>query len=101
MYLVYCPFPNMNEAKCAAKELVESNACVCANILKSYSSMYKWQGKLAEESEFVLIAKTQDERVEALESKIKEMNSNSIPAIMRIKVDNVNKEYLQWCGTAL
>lgn len=97
MYAVYCPFPNMNEAKKAGKTLVDGQLCCCVNILKSYSSIYKRKGKLAEESEFVLIAKTGDKSVEALEKKLKEIHPYEIPAILRIKVDKVNREFGQWC----
>ncbi len=97
MYLIYCPFPNINEAKKAGKILVEEQLCCCVNILKSYSSIYKWKGKIAEESEFILIAKTGEKSAEALEKKLKDMHPYEIPAIVRIKIDKMNKEYEKWC----
>lgn len=96
MYMVYCPFPNVQEAKKAGKALIEAQLGSCVNILKSYSSIYKWKGKLTEESEFVLIAKTSDASVEALEKKLKEIHPYEVPEIARIKVDAINKEYAQW-----
>jgi periplasmic divalent cation tolerance protein len=98
MYMVYCPFPNVNEAKKAGKALVEEHLSCCVNIVKSYSSLYKWEGKLADESEFVLIAKTSEKSVEQLEKRLKEMHSYSIPEILRLKVDGLNKEYAQWAA---
>ncbi len=97
MYMVYCPFPNINEAKKAGKTLIDDGLGCCVNILKSYSSIYKWKGKITEESEFVLIAKTMDERVDAVEKKLKEIHPYEVPEIARIKIDKINKEYGKWC----
>ncbi|VVB98188.1 Divalent-cation tolerance protein CutA [uncultured archaeon] len=96
MYLIYCPFPNMNEAKKAGKALVEEQLSCCVNVLKSYSSIYKWNGKLAEESEFVLIAKTSEKSVDALEQRLKQLHSYRVPEILRLKVDGLNAEYKEW-----
>ncbi len=98
MYMIYCPFPNIAEAKKAGKTLIEEQLGSCVNILKSYSSIYKWKGKLAEESEFVLIAKTSDKNVEALEKKLKQIHPYEVPEIARIRLDKINKEYSDWCG---
>lgn len=96
MYIIYCPFPNVNEAKKAGKALVEEQLSCCINVLKSYSSMYKSKGKLVEESEYVLIAKTSDASVDALENKLKSIHPYEIPSIARIKIDGINKEYGDW-----
>lgn len=97
MYIVYCPFPNVSEAKKVGKILVEEKLCCCINILKSYSSLYKWEGKLVEETEFVLLAKTSDKSVDAVERKLKELHPYELPAILRIRVDGVNNEFNNWC----
>ena len=97
MYLVYCPFPNISEAKKAAKALVEDNLCCCVNVIKSYSSIYKEKGRLVEDSEFILIAKALDSTVEGLEKKLGEIHTYDVPAILRIKVDKTNKDYEKWC----
>ncbi|MDD5337505.1 MAG: divalent-cation tolerance protein CutA [Candidatus ainarchaeum sp.] len=98
MYFIYSNFPNMKEAQAAGKNLVENGLCCCVNILKSYSSIYKWKGKLAEESEYVLIAKTPDEKVAGAENALKTGHSYEVPEIVKIKLDGVNKEYEKWCG---
>lgn len=91
----------MNEAKKAGKILIEERLGSCVNILKSYSSIYKWQGKLIEESEYILIVKTNDKNVEALEKKLKEIHPYQVPEIARIKIDKINKEYESWSKTVL
>ncbi len=97
MYMVYCPFPNIQEAKKAGKTLIDESLGCCVNILKSYSSIYKLKGKITEESEYVLIAKANDENVEQLEKKLRQIHPYEIPAIVRIKIDSINKEYGEWC----
>lgn len=97
MYLVYCPFPNIKEARKISKTLVELDLCCCVNILKSYSSIYKWKGKIVVDSEFVLIAKVQEKTMEEFEKKLKALHPYEIPSIIKIKIDKINKEYEQWC----
>lgn len=101
MYLVYCPFPNLPEAQKAARDLVEGNFSCCVNILKSCKSIYKWKGKLEQIEEYVLIAKCADGKVEAAEKKIKEIHPHTVPAIIRIRAENVNKDYEDWCNSVL
>lgn len=97
MYLIYCPFPNLKQAKKIGKEIIKKKLCCCVNILKSFS-MYLSKNRIKEEKEFVLIAKTINSKVNILEKELKKHHPYRIPAVIRIKVDKINKEYEKWCA---
>ncbi len=96
MYLVYITCSNFEEAEKIAKKILEERLAACANIFKEIKSMYWWKGELEEAQESVLILKTDEKNLEKLKSRVKELHSYTVPAILPIKVDNPNKEYLNW-----
>jgi periplasmic divalent cation tolerance protein len=58
--------------------------------------MYWWQGKIVEDKEMVVIAKTTDDKYEAVRAKVREMHSYEVPAIIRLPVTDVDARYLAW-----
>jgi periplasmic divalent cation tolerance protein len=95
LFLVYCPYPGEDEAEKAAEVMLHEKLCACANIFRS-TSLYFWQGDLAVEGEFVVLFKTVDSKLQILTQKIRESHPYTIPAIIAIKVEIVNPEYLAW-----
>lgn len=95
LFLVYCPYPGEEEAEKAAEIMLHEKLCACANIFRS-TSMFFWQGDLAIEGEYVAIYKTLENKLQNLTQKIKETHPYTIPAIISIKAEVVNPEYLAW-----
>ena len=58
MALVYCPCPNLEEAKRLGNALLDARLAGCINILPGMVSLYDWKGAREEAAEVVLIAKT-------------------------------------------
>lgn len=84
------------EAKKIGKHLVEKRLAACANILKGMTSVYWWEGKVVEDNEVVLIAKTTLEKQPALENSVKEIHSYSVPCIIFIPIESGHAPYLEW-----
>ncbi|VDP30973.1 unnamed protein product [Heligmosomoides polygyrus] len=57
---------------------------------------YEWQGKLHEDSEVVLIMKTQDSLVEELHKVVIENHSYDVPAFVSLASDAESLPYAQW-----
>jgi periplasmic divalent cation tolerance protein len=84
------------EALKIANALVEERLAACANIISSVRSIYRWEGKICDEKEWVLLIKTQRESFEALEKKVKSLHSYSVPEIIGLPILESSEAYLEW-----
>lgn len=95
-YLVYITARDVQEAERIARALVERGLAACVNVLPAVRSWYRWQGRLVEDSEALLLVKAPGRTLEALERAVKELHSYEVPAISAIPVERVHEPYLRW-----
>jgi periplasmic divalent cation tolerance protein len=93
---IYMTAGNKEEARNIGKELVASKLAACVNILDNMNSVYMWDGKVQEDAEVVLIAKTTQERVPELVEKVKSIHSYDCPCIVSLPVLDGHKPFLDW-----
>ena len=60
------------------------------------NSFYMWQGKVQDDTEVVMIAKTAENRVPALVEKVKSLHSYECPCIISMPVSGGNQAFLDW-----
>ena len=84
------------EARKIGKELVISRLAACVNIWDNMNSFYMWQGKVQDDTEVVMIAKTAENRVPALVEKVKSLHSYECPCIVSIPISGGNQAFLDW-----
>lgn len=94
--LIYIVCKNKDEAKSISFKLIEVDLVPCCNISPGINSIYKWEGKLCEEEESILIAKTVDANVEQVKELVLKLHSYTCPAIVHWKIDGGNPDYLNW-----
>jgi periplasmic divalent cation tolerance protein len=94
--LIYTTINNEEDAKKIANYLVDEQIVACVNIIPNVQSIYRWKGKIEEEREFLLIAKTVDENVIKAINKIKKLHNYEIPDIISIPINNGYSEYLDY-----
>jgi periplasmic divalent cation tolerance protein len=87
---------SMDEAAKLARSLVESKLAGCVNIIKDVRSIYAWKGKVEDESEVLMIAKTQKALFNDLIKKVKELHSYTVPEIIALPIIDGSEEYLKW-----
>ena len=68
---VYITTSSPEEAERIATDLVEQRLAACVNILAPITSVYQWEGRMCSEQEIPLIAKTEDDRFEALAARVR------------------------------
>ncbi|MBI4686373.1 MAG: divalent-cation tolerance protein CutA [Nitrospirae bacterium] len=93
---VFITTSNEDEAAKIAKELVDARLAACVNIVKNIRSIYLWQGKIEDDSEVLMIAKTQKALFDALSKKVKELHSYSTPEIIALPIVDGSEEYIKW-----
>jgi periplasmic divalent cation tolerance protein len=94
--LVFSTFPNETSAREAASKLVASGVAACINILPGLTSIYRWQGRIEEAAEVLLIIKTTREAYDLLESSLKACHPYELPEIIAVGADAGLPSYLHW-----
>jgi periplasmic divalent cation tolerance protein len=84
------------EALKIANALVEDRLAACVNLVAPIRSIYRWEGKIWDEKEWLLIIKTQKHRFEELEKKVKSLHSYSVPEIISLSITEGSSAYLSW-----
>lgn len=96
IWLVYSTFTTRDEAVSAARDLLNNRLIACATIHDGATSLYRWEGKLQQEAEAVLMAKTHKAKVEMAVDALKRLHSHEIPCILATPFERGWKPYLEW-----
>ena len=84
------------EAETIARILVEKKLAACANIFPEIFSLYWWKGKICEDKEIFLTAKTTSRLFSALCREVKAIHSYDVPEIVFLPIQDGSEEYLNW-----
>jgi len=84
------------EAAKIGRSLVENRLAACANIVSPIRSIYRWEGKIWDEKEWLLLVKTERDRFEAIENEVKSLHSYSVPEIIALPITCGSQAYLAW-----
>jgi periplasmic divalent cation tolerance protein len=96
---IYMTASSKAEAQKIGKALVESRLAACVNLLDNMQSIYRWEEKVQEDAEVVLIAKTTDSLVSQLIDKVKSLHSYDCPCIVSLPVLDGYPPFLDWIET--
>jgi len=84
------------EALKIANASVEGHLAACVNLISPVRSIYQWEGKIWDEKEWLLVIKTQKQRFEELEKKVRSLHSYSVPEIISLPIVEGSSSYLNW-----
>jgi periplasmic divalent cation tolerance protein len=79
-----------------ASALVEANEAACVNIVPGIRSIYRWQGKMCDEAEFLLLIKSTGEKFEAINSRIHALHTYQVPEVIAVAITAGDPAYLRW-----
>lgn len=94
--VVYVTVSSTAEGEQIARALVEEHLAACVNRTAPIQSVYRWQGKVEQSQEALLIIKTRRELFPAVDRRVRELHSYSVPEIIALPVLEGNAEYLRW-----
>lgn len=88
--------PPNEPAERIARELVESGLAACVNRVPGIRSVYRWEGRIHDDGEDLLIIKTGRAHAEALTARIREIHPYDVPEILVLPVSAGSPSYLAW-----
>ena len=99
LLVVVTSLPNVEAAAALAKALVESRLAACVQMNGGIYSVYRWEGKVCEEQEILLSAKTMSHQWEEICAFIKESHPYDLPEILAFSPEQYDQQYGQWVSS--
>lgn len=99
--LALTTFANEEDAARVARVLVEERLVACANLLPGARSLYRWEGKVADEREVVVLLKTRKQDWTALLSRLHELHPYDTPELIAVRVAAGAPKYMAWLEAQL
>jgi periplasmic divalent cation tolerance protein len=84
------------DARSLARELVELRVAACVNIIDRVHSVYRWEGRVSEDGEQLLVIKTSDARLHELRQELFSRHPYDVPELVVIAVDDIAPSYAAW-----
>lgn len=94
--IVFVTASSDKEAGRIGRGVVEAKLAACANILPGIRSIFRWQGKISEEKETLLILKSREALFSDLAKAVKALHSYQVPEIIALPIKQGWPDYLQW-----
>lgn len=94
--LVLVTASNQEEAAKISEQAVQSRLAACATMVPSVQSLYRWEGKVVNDQEVLVLLKTTADKYSALQDSVRKMHSYEVPEILGISVDKGLPQYLEW-----
>jgi periplasmic divalent cation tolerance protein len=96
LQVVLTTVPDVATGKALARRLVEEKLAACVNVLPGLTSVYRWEGKIEEGSEALMIAKLGAGGFVAYRDRLKQLHPYQVPEIVALDVAAVNEAYAGW-----
>lgn len=87
---------NPVEAEMLIKGLLERRLIACGTMLPGARSLYRWEGRIADESETVVLLKTRSAVLHALESAFAELHPYKVPELLALSATSGLERYVAW-----
>ena len=80
------------------RALLEERLAACVNLLSPMESVYRWEGRIEQETERQVIIKTTRDRLNALWDRVRELHPYEVPEFIVLSIADGNEAYLNWVG---
>ena len=95
-HMIYVTTKDSDEARRIGKHLVQNQLAACVNIFDQMNSIYVWDGKLQDDHEAVMIAKTVEDKVPSVIEAVRQLHSYTCPCVLALPVGDGNPDFLAW-----
>jgi periplasmic divalent cation tolerance protein len=94
--VVFCTFPDPENAHRTARDAVEQQYAACANLVASVKSIYRWHDRVEQAEETLVLFKTSANRYPDLEAFLVRSHPYEVPEIIALPLSAGSAAYIQW-----
>ena len=96
LLVVLTSLPSSEAAKAMARALVEQHLAACVQLTEGIQSIYRWEGKICEEQEVLLSAKTTQSKWLDVLAFIQQEHPYDLPEVLAFSPEVYEKQYGKW-----
>lgn len=100
VFIVFSTCPDETVARDLGRRLVESGRAACVNVIPGLRSIYRWQDRIEEDEEAMMMIKTVEERVDEITAWLAQEHPYAVPEVVGLPVLAGLPGYLQWVADA-
>jgi periplasmic divalent cation tolerance protein len=90
---------NEADARTLVSALIEDRLIACGTLLTGARSIYRWEGRVRDESEVVVLLKTDVANWDALCAAVERRHPYQVPELLAIPVAHGLERYLSWLAS--
>jgi periplasmic divalent cation tolerance protein len=88
--------PSAEKAAEIARTLVEEKLAACGNVVPGVRSIYRWEGKICDDAEALLILKIPAKRLTEVADRVVALHPYEVPEVVALRVEGGNERYIDW-----
>ena len=96
LLVVVTSLPDMAAAKELARALVDVRLAACVQLVDGMQSVYRWEGKVCEDHEVLLSAKTTESQWREISQYIQDCHPYDLPEILAFSPEQHAQQYGEW-----
>ena len=94
--VVLTTLSTVEDARQLIHALVSERVIACGTVLPAGTSIYRWKNEIKEESEAVVLMKTEASRWDALVAAVRTRHPYEVPELLALPVEHGLEAYLRW-----
>ena len=88
--------PSAEKAAEIARTLVEEKLAACGSVVPAVRSIYRWEGRVQDETEALLVLKAPRKRLQELADRVVELHPYEVPEVIGLPIEGGNERYIDW-----
>jgi periplasmic divalent cation tolerance protein len=94
--IVMTTVANEDEGVRLVRTLLDRRLIACGTMFPGARSLYRWEGRTADEREVMILLKTRSARVDSLRAAFEELHPYKVPEMLALPVEAGMDKYLAW-----
>ena len=99
--LVLITASSTDEAQVIGRALVEGRLAACVNIASGARSLFRWQGKIEDQEEALMVVKSRSELFPSIIETVKRLHSYTVPEVISLPILAGSQDYLAWIDESI